>query len=103
MTHGTEFTHRGIVDNFWVLVEHLPWSERGLSLIRSFFFFAPRHVTHPLCTLAVPSLGDLTDSGHAFGITTAADDTTNPPGMQLWFHEQVPGSLVTPQAICRCL
>ena len=54
-----EHRYRGIVDNFWAISEHLPW---------------------------LGGLGALTSSGdHAFGITTAADDTTHPPVMQRWF------------------
>ena len=41
----------------------------------------------------LPELQKLTETGHAFGITSASDDTTNPPLMQKWFHASVPGAV----------
>lgn len=64
--HGVSFTYRGIVDNLDTIMKPLPFSLQKLQ--------------------------ELVDTGSAIGITTAPDDTTNPPFMQEWFHTQIPGS-----------
>ena len=64
--HSMAFTHRGMTDNVWpIAIEGLPW---------------------------LPSLSSLVADGRVFAVTTASDDTTNPPEMQRWVHEKVQGS-----------
>eukprot|EP00930_Biecheleria_cincta_P017113 TRINITY_DN13698_c0_g1_i2.p1 TRINITY_DN13698_c0_g1~~TRINITY_DN13698_c0_g1_i2.p1 ORF type:complete len:328 (+),score=51.91 TRINITY_DN13698_c0_g1_i2:53-1036(+) len=64
MDHSVSFTYRGIVDNLDTIVKPLPFSLQKLQ--------------------------ELVETGSAIGITTAPDDTTNPPFMQEWFHRQIP-------------
>eukprot|EP00930_Biecheleria_cincta_P017112 TRINITY_DN13698_c0_g1_i1.p1 TRINITY_DN13698_c0_g1~~TRINITY_DN13698_c0_g1_i1.p1 ORF type:complete len:347 (+),score=54.42 TRINITY_DN13698_c0_g1_i1:53-1093(+) len=68
MDHSVSFTYRGIVDNLDTIVKPLPFSLQKLQ--------------------------ELVETGSAIGITTAPDDTTNPPFMQEWFHRQIPGSIM---------
>ena len=62
------FTYRGIPDNFPTMAEdYSQW---------------------------IPKLSLLIHDQRKIVITTAPDDTTNPPVMQYWFHEKVPGSVL---------
>ena len=36
----------------------------------------------------------MVEQGHAVGITTASDDTTNPPAMAQYWHRTVKGSVL---------
>merc|ERR1712032_346288 len=65
--HALKFTYRGIVDNYSLVVEPLPW---------------------------LPELGDLVQKGHAVAVTSAPDDVTNPPVMQKWWVKTIPGSVL---------
>jgi len=67
LEHGIKFTHRGIVDNYGTIVEPLEW---------------------------LPELGNLVAKGHAMAVTSAPDDTTNPPAMQKWFQQTISGCLM---------
>lgn len=60
-------TYRGYTDNMHTVIDDIPFS--------------------------LNELGDrLTARGSKIGITTAPDDTTNPPAMQRWFHSELKGS-----------
>mmetsp|Transcript_36954 Transcript_36954/g.68200 ORF Transcript_36954/g.68200 Transcript_36954/m.68200 type:complete len:200 (-) Transcript_36954:148-747(-) len=59
-------THRGWVDNIHVLMDKPPFE--------------------------MTAIGEVSANGGRIVITTAADDTTNPPEFQQWFHEAIPGS-----------
>lgn len=67
MEHGFCHTSRGAMDNLYPIIyePHYKW---------------------------IPQLKELVAQGHAFGITSAADDGANPQCMQKWWHNQIEGS-----------
>merc|ERR1711971_713752 len=91
LDRALQHTWRGLTDNMHLITEGIPFS--------------------------LQELGEkLALRGVRLGITTAPDDTTNPPVMQQWFHAQIPGSnllhfdrgwghlhLLTPANFERCI
>mmetsp|Transcript_39381 Transcript_39381/g.76492 ORF Transcript_39381/g.76492 Transcript_39381/m.76492 type:complete len:388 (+) Transcript_39381:21-1184(+) len=59
-------THRGWVDNIHVVMDDPPFN--------------------------MTTVGKVAANGRRVVITTARDDTTNPPEFQKWFHAAIPGS-----------
>eukprot|EP00928_Gymnodinium_smaydae_P086784 TRINITY_DN71211_c0_g1_i1.p1 TRINITY_DN71211_c0_g1~~TRINITY_DN71211_c0_g1_i1.p1 ORF type:complete len:391 (-),score=28.76 TRINITY_DN71211_c0_g1_i1:90-1220(-) len=64
---ASSHTYRGWTDNMHTIMDDIPFSLSDLG-------------------------GRLSARGTKVGITTAPDDTTNPPAMQAWFHSQLKGS-----------
>mmetsp|Transcript_12426 Transcript_12426/g.31017 ORF Transcript_12426/g.31017 Transcript_12426/m.31017 type:complete len:408 (+) Transcript_12426:61-1284(+) len=61
-----DHTYRGVSDNMHTIVKNLPFE--------------------------LSDLASLTRRGLKFWITTAPDDATNPPPMQQWWADEIPGS-----------
>ena len=66
--HSFTHTYRGAMDNNYPVIweKHYKW---------------------------VPDFSEFVAKGHAFGITSAADDRVNPQAMQQWWHKQIKGSI----------
>jgi pimeloyl-ACP methyl ester carboxylesterase len=65
---GVKKGHRGWADNMAVLNEDLPFPIEELGFVHA--------------------------AGNAFVLTSAVDDTTNPPAMQLYYRDNIPGARI---------